>query len=503
MAVAETGDQAGRIGKGRSLVAPDTKWRSELSDDAVSALSPASMCVCDQDRVEPIVLSHAQLLGAQVRYGTELVRVDESDAAVTALLRDRATGVESIIDVAYVIAADGAGSSLRSQLRIASHGPGHIQHRMAIYFYADLSVATRGRDVFACFIDTLGGHLTRRDRNKRRDGNKMLWQLSAPYNPAGGERIEDFTENRCLGLIRTATGLPDVHATIAAVLPWELTFRVADRYRAGRVFLAGDAAKVHGPWGGLGANTGIQDVNNLAWKLAMVHRGVAGDALLDTYDMERQPVADLVVSYAYYAMLCDIGRDIGPGDLEASVTSAARARWIDVVLGYRYPSETFAGSNDAPEYWFPTLPNPALVEDPEHPSGRPGTRAPHVVLDQEGTAISTIDLFGRDFVMLAGVAARWTETAIRIARERGVPVTQHRIGPGSDLEDRHERWHHAYGLTETGAALMRPDGFIGWRNSSETGDPVGGLTAYLSRLCAHDATAGAPGNSARRAAFRL
>jgi putative polyketide hydroxylase len=99
--------------------------------------------------------------------------------------------------------------------------------------------------------------------------------LHVSYHPEAGERPEDFPEARCIALIRQAVGIPDLAVEIKGALPWQSAVRVADTYRRGRVFLAGDAAHVMPPWGGFGANTGIQDAHNLAWKLAEVLAGRA------------------------------------------------------------------------------------------------------------------------------------------------------------------------------------------------------------------------------------
>ena len=355
LAAGDAEDEAGEIGKGPSLASPDTVWADVIREAMPRELSPARSCICDQDRVQPIVRRHAQRLGAQIRFGTELVRMDSDADGVTAVLLDRASGDEITVRARYLIAADGASSPLREHLGIGSHGPGHFAHRMAISFHADLSAATKDRKVFACWVVSLGGYLV------RRDADKGLWQLSAPYAPENGERVEDFTDARCLDLIREAAGLPDVDATIAGVLPWEVAARVADRYRGGRVFLVGDAAHVNGPWGGLGANTGIQDAHNLAWKLAAVTKGTAGEALLDTYDTERRAVGDLTVGHAVKLMLLDVDPAAAPDD------GGGRA---DVAVGYSY---------------LPATP----TENPLARSGKPGFRAPHVVL---ADGVSTIDL---------------------------------------------------------------------------------------------------------------
>ncbi len=146
-------------------------------------------------------------------------------------------------------------------------------------FQADLSRALRGRVFLSCIINKLGSaHLVR-----RRLG---VWQLGVTYHPEQGKGPDDFAPQRCLDLLRTATGQPDLEAELMSTFSWEVAALIADKYRHDRVFLAGDAAHVWPPYGGLNGNTGIQDVHNLAWKLAEVLDGTAGPALLDTYEGE-------------------------------------------------------------------------------------------------------------------------------------------------------------------------------------------------------------------------
>ncbi|MFD4242832.1 FAD-dependent monooxygenase [Streptomyces sp. NPDC058525] len=471
LAIAEREDKSGLLGKGRTLADPDLVWMNTASGAVPQQLSPTSMCLADQDRVEPIVRRHAEHLGAQMRFHTELAGFDDGPDGVVARLRDRTTGEESTVRASYVIAADGAGSPVRQRLGITSHGPGHLSHRMALYFRADLSSVTPGRKVFAAFLDSVGGHLVRRDIDKG------MWQLSAPYDPEHGERVEDFTPARCLEIIRTGVGQADLDAEIVGVLPWEIAARVADRYRSGRVFLAGDAAHVNGPWGGLGANTGVQDVHNLAWKLAAVHHGQAMDALLDTYDIERRSAADLVVGYAFRSML----QDVAPN---TPLPPGPEIAFPEVVLGYCYRSAAVSGgpSAETVEPLVPSLPDPAPVENPLRPSGRPGTRAPHVVLEQASRPVSTIDLPGYGFTLLAALQADWAEAAVAIAADLALPVTLHRIGPGQDLGDPDDAWAQAFGLTPTGATLLRPDGFIAWTSPSSDDEPLTRFRTALTRL---------------------
>jgi hypothetical protein len=153
------------------------------------------------------------------------------------------------------------------------------------------------------------------------------------------------------------------------------------------------------PTGGFGGNTGVADSHNLAWKLAAVLGGSAGEALLESYDAERRPVASFVAEQAYARYVLRIDPALGTDDIQPFVPDPP------IQLGYRYRSSAILSEEDG---------DPGIYEDPNEPSGRPGTRAPHVVLERDGRELSSLDLLGRRFVVLAGPggeASRSTPTA--------------------------------------------------------------------------------------------
>jgi putative polyketide hydroxylase len=224
------------------------------------------------------------------------------------------------------------------------------------------------------------------------------------------------------------------------------------------VFLAGDAARINPPTGGLGANTGIQDAHNLAWKLAAVLNGQGGSDLLDTYHDERQPTGELTMQQAF----ARFGSRMGPG---------AEAPLVDygaVAMGYRYRSSAVLG---APEDTSPLF--------PEELAGQPGTRAPHAPITLNGEEISTIDLYGKRFVLLAGEnGGAWTRAAERVADRLNLPLDAHRFGDdlgGDGLAE-------AHGIGADGALLVRPDGFVAWRAKGAAEEPEAELERALSAL---------------------
>ncbi|MER6797510.1 FAD-dependent monooxygenase, partial [Amycolatopsis mediterranei] len=230
--------------------------------------------------------------------------------------------------------------------------------------------------------------------------------------------------------------------------------------------LAGDAAHVHPPAGGFGANTGIHDAHNLAWKLAAVLRGWGGDRLLDSYDAERRPLGTAMADQALLRNRIRHGH----------ASAADRARMVDdiiVTLGYRYSS------------------SPAIaVEDDDAPvltprlelTGQPGTRAPHVWLRRDGKRVSTVELFFGSYVLLAGPdGEKWHDAATVVATETAVPLRSFRIGREL-VEDEGADWAKAYGVAPDGAVLVRPDGFVAWRTTEAGHDPKATLHTLLESL---------------------
>ena len=232
------------------------------------------------------------------------------------------------------------------------------------------------------------------------------------------------------------------------------------------------------PTGGLGANTGIQDAHNLAWKLAAVVKGEAGLALLDTYHDERRPVGLLTMEQA----LARWGSRVGEGVDEET---APLMDYAALAFGYRYQSAAVLGAPADPR---PALPITELT-------GQPGTRAPHIWLARHGQRLSTIDLFGRAYVLLTGPdGSAWVDAARSVT---DIGVKAYRLGGDGDFADSEGRWTATYGVTNGGAILVRPDGFVAWRAEREITDPARALAMAIADLLA---VGGGPQETAGQAA---
>ncbi|WP_410668913.1 FAD-dependent monooxygenase [Amycolatopsis sp. cmx-4-68] len=406
---------------------PDTPPAVPNSPNLVaSRLSPSALRgTCPQDRLDAVLLAAARERGATVAYSTTLVSAEQDDTGVTAVL-DGPDGRRTV-RAAYLVAADGGRSGLRAALGIGTTGPGALgQPLLNILFRADLTPYTKGHHFANCTITTpeSPGMLVTVDAEKD-------WIF---HTELGDEPVAAFPPARCAALIRAAVGDPGLAVEVLSVLPWRVRGLLADRFRAERVFLAGDAAHAVPPLGAFGANTGIADAHNLAWKLAAVLDGRAGPALLDTYEAERRPVAALALEQALLR-LQDPRLHWEQGPAAAAARGAAGVVNAPVVhLGYRYDSAAVLGAR-------PELPSTEdVVLD-----GTPGSRVPHAWL---ADGRSTLDLVGRRLTLLTGPGGDWSPTG-----DYDVHV----------VED--EEWLRTTGIADGGGVLVRPDHFVAWRGT--------------------------------------
>jgi 2-polyprenyl-6-methoxyphenol hydroxylase-like FAD-dependent oxidoreductase len=448
----ETYDPAGGIIAVESLAGKELARFVGNLNEGVDGRSPTGRIFIDQDVLEPILRRQAEALGATLRYRTEMTSFEQDPEGVRAIIRDLDSGEESEVRSRYMVAADGNRSRVRKALGIGMYGYGLLSKSVTIYFEADCAPYLQGRNSGVFYV---ANPMLRGFFRLNLAGQKGFLAI----NTVGEDVTRDdavnvsagMTEERALELLRAAIGVPDLAVRVRQIIPWEAEANVASRFRDGRVFLAGDAAHVVPPNGGFGGNTGVQDAHNLAWKIAMVLKGQAGTRLLDSYDQERQPVGEFTVHQAYGRYATRVVPERGAGSVKPFVDD------LTIEIGYRYRSAAIAGGEAAED---------PLIMHPDELRGRPGSRAPHVVLAREGATISTLDLFGRRFVVLAGPeGGPWCARAQEAAQALGVALDAWQIGAGG-LEDADGRFLDAYGLAPAGAVLVRPDAFVAWRTNA-------------------------------------
>ena len=458
-------EQDGAIVSVESLGGKELDWYFRNVNEGVEHLSPSPRLFVTQIGLEPVIKERAAELGARLEYSSEVDSLDADDDGVTALVRKRETGEERTVRAQYVVAADGAHSPVRERLGISMAGRGSFSDSVTIYFRADCSELIGDRNLSVIYVfhpRQIGFFRFSLDKQS----GFLVVNSAADENGVMSPRLwDDTSESRCVAWVREALDAPDdLTIEVENVQRWNAQADVAERFRDGRVFLAGDATHVMPPTGGYGGNTGVQDAFNLAWKLAYVLDGRAAPELLDTYEAERQPVARLTVEQAYARYVLRLDKSLGTDDLAPIVEDAL----ID--LGYRLRSAGIAREQDDDD---------ADWEDPRQPTGRPGFRAPHVELVRNGSRISTLDLSEGSFVLLTGAdGGAWVEAASDVASELGVPVDAYRVG--ADLEDGSDTFFSSYGIDTAGASLVRPDGHVAWRSRTSVEDPRTALRDALA-----------------------
>ena len=434
-------------------------------------LTPCRRLFVNQPGLERVLRERTEEVGAQVRAGCEVVGFSQDADGVTARVRYIDSGAESSLRCSYLVGADGAHSKVREILGIPLDGRGIFSNSITIYFRADLRRQLGGKPISIVYINNpMFGGFFRLQKDCQSGFMVVNTVGDAKVDPVkAANAAADTSEERLIELVRAGAGVPDLDVKIDGVARWRATSDVAREFQRGRVFIVGDAAHLMPPNGGFGGNTGIHDAHNLAWKLAMVLKGVAGPALLDSYEAERKPVAKFTVEQAYTRYVTRTATYLGATDYEPL------AHDFNVELGYIYHSPAISPDNgDGKGH-----------DDPRLTLGRPGARAPHLFLERDGKRISTLDLFGRNFVLLAAPeGATWCEAGrIEAARLSGLQLDVHRVG-SADLADPENRFCGAYGLPPTGACLVRPDGFVGWRAKASEPDPSANLaTALRTLLC--------------------
>ncbi|MEV5845414.1 FAD-dependent monooxygenase [Streptomyces sp. NPDC051985] len=425
---------------GASLTDPDHLRHPIWPDNpAVSAQHPV---LISQETLEPVLFAAAEKSSpGEIRLSTRLTDLRQDDHGVVA--RVEGPDGERTVRARWVIGADGAASTVR---RIAGIDfPGEdVHHSVNILFQADLKPLLTDRRSSFYYVSNaeVRGLLPVVD-------NDRTWRLHLVLGH--DETAADYADpEHRLALIEAAVGVPGLEVELGPCYPWTGGARVADRYRAGRLLLAGDAAHVNPPAGGLGMNAGIQDVHNLVWKLVAVLRGEADEALLDTYEQERRPTALRTVAEA----VANHDYESAPAHTEEDRRRKHARRSVDgLVLGHHYTEGAFV----------PDGSQPPEVADPYTdflPVGRPGHRAPHVWLTGAGGRTSLLDVLAEDRCTLL-VAGRRADPWTDVLTPGTKLVT---VGADADVTEAKEaEFAEIYGLDCGGAVLVRPDGITALR----------------------------------------
>jgi 2-polyprenyl-6-methoxyphenol hydroxylase-like FAD-dependent oxidoreductase len=395
--------------------------------------------------------------GVELRYRCRFESLRQESDCVIATAHDLATDQRIQISAQYVVDCSGGHSPIRRAFGIGMSGSSYVGHNLSIFVRAPQlwTHHPMGKAALISFVEPAGLW-----RNLVILDGRELYR----FGVAGKQFFDAPEAVDADRLFEEVVGKPVPHEVIS-IRRWTARNVVSDRYREGRVFLAGDAAHLNHPASGLGLNTGLGDAVDLAWKLEATLAGWAGAALLDSYEIERHPVGVRNVGHA--SMTYDTDRTQTPHPEIALDTAAGgearRAMGESIVrtqtrkfitdgiaLGYRY--------DPSPICWPDDGPAPPLTVSAYHPTSYPGSRAPHAWL-RPGR--STIDAFGRGFTLLRfGDEAPDAAPIERAFGERGVPLAIMSIAEPAIGE-----------LYERRLVLVRPDGHVAWRSNELPADP--------------------------------
>jgi len=465
-------------------------------------LSPELLSTAGQHEFEPLLAEAADALdNVTIKLSSEVVSLLIGDDSVTAEYTD-ATGGRHTVGAQYVIGADGIRSVVRRTLGIGEHGQTSLGTAINVQFDADMDRYLGDRIIPLVWVankDTQGAFI--RDSPTR-------WRYNFDIPP--GADVSAVNEERCIREILQAIG-EDIPVKIHYTWSWTHDLAVADSWRQGRAFLVGDACHHFPPHGGFGLNSGVQDVHNLAWKLVARLRWNAGDHLLDSYQIERLPVAEfngeqMMRNTHELEKTGFLMQD--KAFLEAIEAETPEGEQVRSQLAEGVKAQQAILSNHGQQFGY-LYESDAVVPDgseivessvPEYrPNTRPGARAPHSWVTLEGEVVSTIDTYNGGIVLFTGPEdVAWSAAGVRLHQELGAPVASYALG--RDLQPVDESIAvllERYGVEPTGAVLIRPDGFVGFRSAAGSADEYASLRNALTEILALvtlDSATRAPGS---------
>jgi 2,4-dichlorophenol 6-monooxygenase len=481
-------------------------WGGGADRERYAQASPRRFGNLPQLRVDTLLWEQAEKAwpGA-IRARTELVGLQVDDGGATATVRDLEADRTYRIRSRYVVAADG-GRTCPELLGVQVSGPRALIDIVSVFFSADLSAYADPEALLTYLIQPQGeggpvGGLLALGPG-RWGAHSPQWSLGMHLHPDDpiGRDPQALTQR-----VRDLLGLPELQMQVHAISHWQYEGVVADRFRVGPVFLAGDAAHRHPPTGGLGLNTAVGDAGNLGWKLAAVLKGQAGEALLDSYEPERRQVAIRNVEHSLrnagrhapigFAMGLRKGLTLEEGWAEIGVWAgdteegARRRAASDAAVAHN--AEDYSQLNIEAGFCYEIgavisdgTPAPAGHDTATvfTPSARPGHHVPHVWLRTvAGQIVSSSDLVAAEGLTLFvedEQAAGWRAAAAAAEAASGCPVEVVAIG-GAGLQDPDGEWSAVVGTGPGGALLVRPDRHVAWRGPHAPTDPAAELTRVL------------------------
>ena len=401
-----------------------------------------------QYKLERVLREHvAELSSVELRFNMAFTSAKQDEDGVVSKLHC-ADGTQYEVSSRYLVGADGARSLIRDLIGAAMTGQYGLSRNYNVVFRAPglAQAHTHGAGVMYWQVNSDGASLI----GPMDEGD--IWF----FMPTGMKEGQTLTSAEAAAAISKATGI-DLPYEILSADEWVASRLIADTYRKGRMFLAGDACHLHPPFGGYGMNMGIGDAVDLGWKLSAVLGGWGGAALLDSYEIERRPVHIQVMdeAVANHAVLGGqlwregledatpegeaIREEVGRRIVEAKTREF---RTLATVLGACYTNSPVIIDDG-------TAPKPQMGQNYQ-PDAHPGCLAPHAWME-DGSSL--YDLFGRGFAL---VVAQGAETGAALAAQEAAAsnIPLQIVTPdGVDVRE----------LFDAALTLVRPDQHVAWR----------------------------------------
>ena len=430
-----------------------------IDNELATRYSPCEPAGLSQARLENLIRNSIKENHISIQYETEFIDfVEEADSIVATLRKE--TGETFQVRAKYLLAADGARSPIRKLLEIPVVGREDLGTYVSIYFKANpYPIAPYrpsalyfmlGEASFGRFIQSVNC--------------KDEWLMGIKLSSEMEREGSNFHKEYCLQFIRETFEIPDLKIEILDIDFWRMGVQIAENFRKGRVFLAGDAAHLLTPAGGYGLQTGIEDVHNLCWKLAFVIQGQMSEEILDTYHKERFPTVQSNIEWSRnnqkgYTAIMIAGKSGDRKKLQDLISS----QWsilnsIGQDIGFSYQSSLVVPDGTKAL---------AITATQYLPNARPGSRAPHLWLQGPDRVISTIDLFIDSFILLTDSDGEsWSKVLLSMNPALSFRCVS--IGENGDYNDINNDFHELYGIERGGAVLVRPDGHVYWRSVNST-----------------------------------
>jgi 2,4-dichlorophenol 6-monooxygenase len=486
-------------------------WGAGYEDPDYIAASPCRSANLPQIRLEPLIRAHAERAApGRVRFNHELLALEQDEHAVHATIADRDAGTRYTVSADYMIGADG-GRTVGPALGVELAGEEPSMQMVTVFMTADLSAWVHDDEVVSYHLvnPDIGSTLengTLLAAGPRRWGrHSEQWYFHLMYHVGDEAAFDDADVQRRM---RTVMGVPELEAEVHVMSRWTIYGSLAERFRVGRVFLAGDAAHRNPPMGGLGLNSAIGDVHNLCWKLVGALRGWADEASLDSYEAERRPLCEAVIARALensrrgeglhealglspqrsadenWRELRGLWEDGPEGESKRSAVRAILARHsmdyrdLNVEVGLAYGRSPLLISDSSPQ---PRLVDPVRVYQP---TTRPGNPLPHAWVEDGRRRLSLRDLCAGRWLLICGEqAGAWRTAGKALAGELRIPLTAVQVGHTSgDWFDVRCAWIKQREIEPGGCVLARPDRFVAWRTLDGAGEPESVLRDLLGQL---------------------